>query len=72
MHRYYVILAGSGEVEKYGPYDSDEKRDEAAQEIWAEANQEQQTIHWLNVDRGNAEDPVQIGDYSNAELEGGE
>jgi hypothetical protein len=69
MHKYYVLLSGSGEIEKYGPYATDEERDAAAKEIWSEANQEQQTIHWLNVDRGNADEPVQIGDYSNGDLE---
>lgn len=71
MHKFYVLIVGcGGGVEKYGPYETDEKRDEMAREIWSETDQEQNTIHWLNVDRGDAEDPVQTGDYSNSDLEG--
>ena len=70
MKLYYVLVNHGGvELDKLGPYNSDQERDEVAKKTWAECEQDSSTVHYLNVDLTNPGDPVSVGEYSNGELE---
>lgn len=69
---YYVLVENGGcELNKLGPFKTDEERDRAARKTWNDAdfNTETSNIYWLNVDTERLDDPVSVGEYSNADTE---
>ena len=65
---YLLVLLGDVEIEKQGPFPTEEARNAAALQHRGKDEDARDGLHWMNITVNplNAEPEVEVGNWSNA------